>query len=83
MKYLEQCIKESLRLAPSVPIISRVLTEDIILDGHKFPSGTNIFISPFITHRLQHHFQDPLKFDPDRFSQENVAQLHPFAFIPF
>ncbi|KAJ8954578.1 hypothetical protein NQ318_003109 [Aromia moschata] len=35
MIFLEQCLKESLRLAPSVPIISRVLTEDVVL-GFKF-----------------------------------------------
>nr|CAI5840714.1 unnamed protein product [Callosobruchus analis] len=83
MKYLEQVIKESLRLIPSVPILSRVLTEDVKLDGEILGRGTNVFISPFITHRLPHYFPDPLKFDPDRFSQENMERMHPYSFIPF
>nr|CAH7766671.1 unnamed protein product [Callosobruchus chinensis] len=83
MKYLEQVIKESLRLIPSVPIFSRVLNEDVNLDGEILSRGTNVFISPFITHRLPHHFPEPLKFDPDRFSQENMERMHPYSFIPF
>lgn len=31
MVYLERCIKESLRLYPSVPFISRELQQDLIL----------------------------------------------------
>ncbi|CAG9821695.1 unnamed protein product [Phaedon cochleariae] len=83
MKYLEQVIKETLRLAPSVPILARVLTEEVVLDGKTFPSGTNLLISPYITHRLPHVFPNPLEFNPDRFSPENLEKMHPYAFLPF
>jgi cytochrome P450 family 4 len=32
LKYLERCIKETLRLYPSVPFYERLSTEDIILE---------------------------------------------------
>lgn len=83
MNYLEQCIKETLRLMPSVPIMGRVLTTDVVLGNYTIPSGTNLLVSPFITHRLPHIFPDPSKFDPERFSQENLKKMHPFSFIPF
>jgi cytochrome P450 family 4 len=40
LTYLEQCIKETLRLYPSVPIISRTLTQDAKLGTliHTFPA---------------------------------------------
>ncbi|KAF8371514.1 hypothetical protein PRIPAC_77943 [Pristionchus pacificus] len=44
LKYLECCVKESLRLFPSVPIIMRALGEDQELNGH--PQGEKKSDSP-------------------------------------
>lgn len=36
MKYLEQVIKETMRLVPAIPMVSRVLTEDVVLGNNFF-----------------------------------------------
>nr|AFG26276.2 cytochrome p450 family 4 [Corbicula fluminea] len=83
MKYLECCIKEALRIFPSVPVFGRSLTEDTKIAGVEFPKGTSVLISPAAIHRKVHIYPDPEKFDPDRFLPENSVNRHPFAYIPF
>lgn len=83
MRYLEQCIKETLRLYPSVPLIARRITEDVRSGKYTIPSGSNILIVPYATHRLTAYYPNPECFDPDRFSPEQCEKRHPYAFIPF
>jgi cytochrome P450 len=44
MKYLDMCLKEALRLYPSVPTIARLTTEDTKVGDHIIPKGVCIFI---------------------------------------
>ncbi|XP_020293989.1 probable cytochrome P450 4aa1 isoform X2 [Pseudomyrmex gracilis] len=83
MNYLDMCIKESLRLYPSVPIFARTVSQDVKIGKYVIPAGCGVFISPYMTHRLSHHFPDPYSFKPERFSPENSKTRHPYAFIPF
>lgn len=84
MLYTDRVIKESLRLYPPVPFISRDLTEDIRLKtGQRIPQGTECHLHIFDLHRDPDQFPDPDKFDPDRFLPEECAKRHPFAYLPF
>lgn len=84
MKFMERCIKECLRLYPSVPFISRTAGEEIKThSGYVIPKGCNINIYIYDLHRSAQYWKDPDKFNPDRFLPENIAARHPFAYLPF
>lgn len=83
MKYLEKCIKETLRLFPPVLFIARQITEEFKIKGRTIPPGTTCLVLHYVLHRDPKYFPNPEVFNPDRFSPENMNERHAFAFVPF
>ncbi|XGW03819.1 hypothetical protein V3C99_015176 [Haemonchus contortus] len=81
LKYLEACIKETLRLYPSVPLIARQTVEDIKIKDHVLPAGTGVVVVPSMVHRDPNYWDDPEVFRPERFIDGELK--HPYAYIPF
>ncbi|KAI9563276.1 hypothetical protein GHT06_010734 [Daphnia sinensis] len=83
LKYLECCIKETLRLYPSVAFVMRSLTEDVEIGGYTIPAGVTVAPSFYAIHHNPCVYPDPEAFKPERFFPENSIGRHPYAFIPF
>ncbi|XP_023238384.1 cytochrome P450 4C1-like [Centruroides sculpturatus] len=83
MTYLECVIKESIRIYPPVPVISRKNPYEIKIDDYVLPPKSTFVICMYAIHHNPSVYENPEVFDPDRFLPENFKQLHPYAFLPF
>lgn len=84
MKFIDLCIKETLRKYPGLPILNRECTKAYPVPGSKFTieKGTAIVISLLGLHRDGQYFPDPEKYNPDRFTDEHRA-FDEDMFMPF
>ena len=82
LPYTLQVIKEVLRLYPPAPFYMRdALGEDQLGDFHT--QGLPVLLSPYYTHRHPDFWEDPLQFNPERWTPEQEASMHPYAYHPF
>lgn len=85
MKYLDMVVSEGLRKYPPLADNSRKCTKDYKVPGTDFviEEGTTVEFGVFSFHRDPEYFPDPMKFDPERFNEENVKKILPFTYLPF
>ncbi|XP_015127506.1 cytochrome P450 4C1 [Diachasma alloeum] len=83
MHYLQQCIKEAMRLYTVAPLVSRKVTEDTKLKDYFIPRGTEVCVHIHATHHDPNFWPNPDVFDPDRFSPERSKGRHPYSYLPF
>jgi cytochrome P450 len=83
LTYARMVFEETMRLRPPSYWLPRVADEDDEIDGYHIPAGTNVVSLTYMYHRHPEHWENPEQFNPERFSKENSAGRHNFAFIPF
>jgi len=86
MKYLDQIVCETLRKWPA-PMIDRACNKDLELDcdGKKIviEKGRSFYVPVGGIHHDERYYDNPDKFDPERFNEENRGKIDAGAYLPF
>ncbi|KAK3089309.1 hypothetical protein FSP39_002574 [Pinctada imbricata] len=83
MQYLDNCMNETLRMYDPAPSTNRNVEDDCEVAGYKVPKGAAVNICIYAIHHDPDYWPEPYKFNPNRFSPEEKAKRHPYAFLPF
>ena len=84
LSYTRMVIDEAMRPYPPAPLLTgRVAREADEICGRRIARGTQIIIPPWVLHRHCTLWDNPDRFDPERFSREKSATRLRFAYLPF
>ncbi|KAK7595043.1 hypothetical protein V9T40_001476 [Parthenolecanium corni] len=84
MSYLEQCIRETLRLFPPIPFTLREVTKTFQLNNNfTIQENSNVIIPILMVHRNPNIYPNPMQWNPDNFAPEKVERRHKYSFLAF
>ncbi|EOA14850.1 hypothetical protein CARUB_v10028165mg [Capsella rubella] len=85
LPYILAIMKETLRLHTIAPLLSpRCPSQTTVVGGFTIPKDSKIFINVWAIHRNPNIWEDPLKFDPDRFLDRSYDFIgNDFSYLPF
>lgn len=84
LPYIENCFYESLRLWGPSNTVPRKTVGACEFKGIQIPKGILVSVSPAFVHRMPEYWQDPARFDPDRFAEPRAEhKQHRYLFMPF
>lgn len=79
-KYIQACLKESLRLKMPMPLLSRILSRNVTIGNYQIPKGTFILMTAQVDCMKENNFENATEFSPERWLEHEIA--HPFVKLP-
>ncbi len=83
LKYTRRVVSEALRLYPPVWVTARAASDAYDYRGMRILAGSLLLVPQISIHRDARFFPEPMRFDPDRFTPEIVANRPRYAYFPF
>lgn len=83
LTYAAQVFAETIRIYPPVWVTARTAVEAYEYRGITIPRGAILLAPQIVAHRDPRFWDDPLRFDPQRFTEENKAGRPRFCYFPF
>lgn len=82
--YLNQILRETLRLHPTAPAFGLKPADDVVLsDRYLVKAGQTVMVILPNLHRDEAVWEQPERFDPDRFAPGRIEQIPEYAWMPF
>ena len=83
LAYGRMVLDEAMRLYPPAAILPRQANAADEVGGYAVPRNAVVLLSPYVTHRHPDFWPEPERFCPERFTTEQAAVRHRFAYFPF
>jgi len=83
LTYTRMVIDEVLRFYPPGWLLARRSIGPDEIAGYAIPEDSEIFIDIYAVHRHPSFWENPERFDPERFSLEQTAKRSHFVYLPF
>jgi cytochrome P450 len=83
LPYLDAVVRETLRLLPPARHIDRCPIADVTIAGARVRAGSNLLVSPLVTHRDPALYDRPSAFVPERWLGPGGAELPRGSYLPF
>jgi cytochrome P450 len=83
LPYTRTVLAEAMRLYPPAWIVERCAVSEFTARGMRIPAGSLVYASPFLVQHDRRWYDDPERFDPDRWLAARDAKRPKFAYFPF
>ena len=83
LRYTDRVVREAMRLYPPVWAVVRTCVKECEIGDYRVPAGATVLVSQWVMHRDPRFYDDPERFDPDRWLEDRAKGIPKFAYFPF